>query len=88
MIQQLEYALSQRTEDVVRDGRHRYGRCEYCGHEPHHSTNGACDFRYNANIAADDVRALLAEVAALHAAAADQNLQVATETDTHPKETP
>jgi hypothetical protein len=62
LIARLKYDLSPRTEEVVRDGRKRSGQCEYCGNEPHHSTNGACDFRYRANAAADDVRAVITTV--------------------------
>lgn len=75
VLEQLRYDLSPRTEDVVRDGRKRYGRCEYCGNEPHHSTNGACDFRYRANAAADDVRLIIAELEQrLAAGAADRGV--------------
>lgn len=59
LLDRMLYELSPRTEEVVRDGRQRFGKCECCGNEPHHSTNGACDFRFKANVAADDVRAVI-----------------------------
>lgn len=77
LLDRLDYQLDSRREDVVRAGRRRYGRCEFCGNEPHHSTNGACEFRYNANIAADDVRTLIAEYRALLAASPAPTLHAA-----------
>jgi len=55
------------NEDVQRHARRVTGRCEYCGEESHHSTNGACDFTFRAQVRIQPhiVRNLLAEVVSL-----------------------
>jgi hypothetical protein len=67
IMERMNYELNPRTEEVVRAGRLNAGQCQYCGNEPHHSTNGACDFRFKANVAADDVRAVIQELKAAFA---------------------
>ncbi len=61
--QQLRKWLAQAHEENERLDRRALGRCQYCGNESHHSTNGACDFTYRAEVRLQPhlVASLLAE---------------------------